>query len=126
MMKSPPTQLYGFESFLLPWKSVASNSVAVIALRVSLMPWLLICDPKGADKEMRQMISEKMSAWQAYQQQLWQEPMRFAWDFNGLLLAGSHAHSLKSAMSRSGQRLAKPYAAKVNANRRRLSRTTHR
>jgi len=125
-MKSLPAHYYGFESFLSPWKSVASNSAIVIALRVTLMPWLWSYDPKAADREMRKMISEKMTAWEAYQQQLWQEPMRFVWDFNSLLLAGNHAHSFKSAMSRSGHRLAKPYAVKVKANRRRLSRSANR
>lgn len=121
MSRSDPIQR-AYSAFLAPWNPVLFSSASVIGMRVTMLPWLWLSNPDAAKRESQKMVSEKEDAWQDWQRLAWQAPMNYWLDVMKASFSGNPARILERAASRSGRRLAKPYASRVNANRRRLGR----
>ena len=121
MPKSDPLQRT-YAAFLAPWNPVFSTSASVIAMRLAMLPWLWVSNPAAAERESRKMVSEKEDAWNDWQRLAWQAPVNYWMDVMSASLSGNPMGVFERAAGRSGRRLAKPYASRVNANRRRLGR----
>ena len=64
-------------AWMAPWTALSSDAGSVIALRLSLMPWLWVSDSRGAERELQRMIDEKGDALLETQLALFQAPWRF-------------------------------------------------
>ncbi len=81
--------------------------------------WML--DPAKAEKETRQMFSEREDAMQESIRQMMAAPMMFWFDAWQGLLSGDKDGGIRRAQQQAENRISSPYKSRVSANRRRLS-----
>ena len=112
-----------YPALLAPWQTLASDSSGVIALRLTLMPWLWMFDPAAARRESNTMVDEKKAAFAETQLALWSAPWRFWFDMASGGPLRTPTSMIADAMLQGTRRLAAPSQRRVGANRRRLAGT---
>ena len=98
-----------------------NDVVTVMAMRLSMLPMMWMLDPAKAEKETRQMFSEKEDAMQESIRQVMAAPMMFWFDAWQGLLSGDKDGGIRRARQQAENRISSPYKSRVSANRRRLS-----
>jgi len=104
-----------------PWSPVLANAALVIPMRLALLPWLTLLDPKAGSRETRLMVSEKEAAFAESLLALWLAPVRY-WTGLATLSIVPGPRGIERAFADTSRRAATPYARRVRANRRRLAR----
>ena len=112
---------FAYPAFLAPWQTLAGDSAGVVAMRLTLMPWLWAFDPAGARREGRTMVDEKLAALTETQLALWTAPWRFWLDMAAGGPLRTPADAVSAALRSGNRRVAAPARRRVGANRRRLS-----
>ena len=115
-----PMYRYSLAPLFAPWNALSDDAGAVVAMRLTLLPWLWAFDPARAERETRQMIDEKGDAWQETQLAMWQAPWRFWLDIATAGPFGLTQRGFDAATRRASARLAQPAHRRVRANRKRL------
>lgn len=99
------------------------NDVAtVMTMRLSMLPMMWMLNPAKAEKETRQMFSEKEDALQESTKQMMAAPVMFWFDLWQGLLRGDKDGGVGNAQQQAENRISSPYKTRVIANRRRLSK----
>ena len=104
-----------------PWARVLGDAAVVIPLRIAYTAALWGTDPRRALAEGGTMVAEKQSALAESAVELALAPWRFWLGLATLAVAPTRA-GLDRATRDAGRRAAAPWARRVGANRRRLTR----
>ncbi len=94
----------------------------VMTMRLTSLPMMWMFNPLKAEKETRQMFSEKEDALREMQNQLMQAPAMFWYDMWTGMLSGDSDAGWQRAQSKAENRITRPYKSRVSANRRRLAK----
>lgn len=109
---------------LAPWTRLALSAPQVAGLRLGTLPLLWWSNPLKASQETQQMFSEKGFAWHETALAMTLAPANFWFETLSAALSTDPMRNFSRAMINSSQRMAKPATQRVNANQKRLARTS--
>lgn len=113
-----------YSSVLEPWTSLALSAPQVVGLRLSILPLLWWSNPLKACQETQQMFSEKGFVWHETTLAMTLAPANFWFETLSATLSADPVRNFSRAMINSSRRMANPANQRVNANQKRLSRTS--